>query len=358
MISKGRRQRNMAFAKQVIWITTLLLALFSIQDIQAEETDQFTLPPGELVDIGPTVSRRLFKVIENAIAKTNLEIQALLPKAKQSRNAAIQLARRSSDAYIVDLIYNETGIGLPESTYERWLRWGGFAKKLQPMRFNEAWPWQTVYWLVFSQCPGSLIFLSPTINMYGYYFGTDKIGHFFQQGQGYYKIYMRYLAKGKSIEHAHAAMIAHGQRQEDGFFGTMLNGVFSNGDLSGNYAGWKFYMNLAHEVKIGKATLSPIIAFKDNQWTFAKKINKDNLLKPYINDNLNEAWNPCHYFFMRSVIRSNIKKRCGVWFKRKGLTRKMVLEKRKETNLWQGEDYGHWLPKDEAVTLDACFGGR
>ncbi len=348
----------MAFARHVIFITILLFSLFGTQEIQAEETDQFTFPPGELVDIGPTVSLRLYSVLENAMRKTNLEIQALLPKAQHSKKAASQLALRSSDAYIVDLIYDETGIGLPESTYERWLRWGSFPKEVQPMRFNEAWPWNTVYWLVFSQCPGSLIFLSPTINMYGYYFGTDKIGHFFQQGQGYYKLYMRYLAKGKSEEQAHAAMIAHGQRQEDGFFGTMLNGVFSNGDLSGNYAGWKFYMNLAHTVQIGDLVLPPIIVFKNNQWIFAKSIDKDNLLKPYINDNLNEAWNPCHYFFMRSVIRNNIKKRCASWFKRKGLTRKMVQAKRTETNLWKGEDYGHWLPANEAVTLDACFGGK
>lgn len=348
----------MAFARHNIWIAILLLSILVTQDILAEETDQFTFPPGELVDIGPTVSRRLFNVLDNAMVKTNSEIQALLPKAEKSRRAATQLAIRSSDAYIIDLIYKQTGIGLPESTFERWLRWGSFPSKLQPMRFSPTWPWKSVYWLVFSQCPGSLIFLSPTINMYGYYFGTDKIGHFFQQGHGYYTIYMRYLTKGKSAEQAHAAMIAHGQRQEDGFFGTMLNGVFSNGDLSGNYAGWKFYMNLAHTVHIGEMEIPQLIVFKNNKWIYAKKIDIDNLLKPYINDNLNEAYNPCHYFFMRSVIRKNITKRCASWFQRKGLTHEMVQAKLAETSQWKGEDYGHWLPTREAVTLDACFGGK
>lgn len=348
----------MAFARHVIWIAILLLSVCGTQETQAEETDQFTLPPSELVDIGPTVSRRLFEVLENAMVQTNLEIQELIPKAQNNRKAALQLALRSSDAYIIDLIYKKTGVGLPESTFERWLRWSRFPKQLQPMRFNGIWPWKTVYWLVFSQCPGSLIFLSPTINMYGHYFGTDKIGHFFQQGKGYYKIYMRYLATGKSAEQAHAAIIVHGQRQEDGFFGTLLNGVYSNGDLSGNYAGWKFYMNLAHTVQIGDLMLPPIIVLNGNKWEFAQNIDKDNLLKPYINDNLNEAWNPSHYFFMRSFIHRNIKKRCANWIQRIGITHEIVQAKFTETNRWRGEDYGHWLPTRDAITLDVCFGGR
>lgn len=346
------------FARRMIWMTVLLLGFCGIQKTQAEETDQFTLPPGQLVDIGPTVSRRLFDVLEKAMARTNLEIQALTPKAQTNSRAASQLARRRSDAYIIGLIYAETGVGLPESTFERWLRWGHLPEDVQPMRFNATWPWQSVYWLVFSQCPGSLIFLSPTINMYGYYLGTDKIGHFFQQGQGYYDIYMHALAKGKSAEQAHATMVRHGQHQEDSFFGTLLNGVYSNGDLAANYSGWKFYMNLAHTVHIGEQTLPPMIVLKDNQWTFARRINKDNLLKPYINNTLNEAWNPCHYLFMPSVIRRNIKRRCATWIHRKGLTHDIVQAKLTETSRWKGEDYGHWLPTRDAVTLDVCFGGR
>lgn len=348
----------MALARRITWITILLLSIYGAQETNAEETDQFTFPPGELVDIGPTVSRRLFDILEKSMAKTNLEIQALLPKAQRNPKATSQLARRRSDAYIIGLIYDQTGVGLPESTFERWLRWGHFPKGLQPMRFSAVWPWKSVYWLVFSQCPGSLLFLSPTINMYGYYFGTDKVGHFFQQGQGYYKIYMRYLAKGKSAEQAHAAMVIHGQRQEDAFFGTLLNGIYSNGDLSGNYAGWKFYMNLAHTVQIGNRTLPPIIVLKGNKWVFAQHIDKDNLLKPYINDTLNEAWNPCHYLFMRSFIRRNIKNRCADWIQRKGITHEIVQAKLTETKRWKGEDYGHWLPARDAVTLDVCFGGR
>ncbi|OCH96799.1 hypothetical protein [Legionella jamestowniensis] len=348
----------MTVVKRSLWIGILLLGLCSFGKTQAEETDQFTLPPEELVDIGPMVSHRLFSILIQAMDQTNAEIEALLPKADKSRKAASQLAKRYTDAYIIDLIYKQTGVGLPEATFERWLHWSKFPKELQPMRFNAIWPWKTVYWLVISQTPGTLFLLSPTINMYGHYFGTDKIGHFFQQGRGYYKLYMRALTRGKSKAQAHAAIIAHGQRQEDGLFGTMLNGIYSNGDLAANYAGWKFYMNLAHAIKIGPKTLPPLIVLDGNQWKFARSVDGNNLLKPYINDSLNEALNPSHYFFMRSVIRNNIKKRCSQWIQRIGLTPEVAQAKLAETSHWEGEDYGHWLPSRDAVTLNVCFGGR
>ncbi|WED41986.1 hypothetical protein [Legionella cardiaca] len=349
------RIENMGLAGRILWIMILFLNLW---EAQAEETDQFTLPPYELVDIGPTVSRKLFEVLENAMNQTNSEIQSLLPHAKQSRRAASQLAQRRTDAYVIHLIYKQVGIGLPESTYERWLHWSHFPKELQPMRYSAIWPWKTVYWLVLSQFPGTLCLLSPTINMYGYHFGTDKIGHFFQQGNGYYKIYMHALAHGKSAKQAHAAIITHGQRQEDGFFGTLINGIYSNADLSANYAGWKFYMNIAHSVQIGDQTLAPLIILRGNKWEFARNIDKDNLLKPYLNDNLNEAWNPAHYFFMRGLIRKHVKKRCEDWIQRMGITHESVQAKLSEISLWKGEDYGHWLPPKDAITLDVCFGGR
>ncbi|CDZ79300.1 hypothetical protein BN59_03618 [Legionella massiliensis] len=348
----------MVFFRQIICTSILLLSFGVIQTTKAEETDQFTLPPTPLVDIGPTASHKLAGILEKVMDQTNGEIQALLPKAQTSRHAATQLAERRRDAYLIELIYKEVGIGLPVSTFERWLQRGSFPQNLQPMRYAAIWPWKTVYWMVISQFPGTLFLLSPTINMYGHYFGTDKVGHFFQQGRGYYKNYMWLLAQGKSAAQARAAIISRGQNQESGLYGTMINGIFSNADLSANYAGWKFYMNLTHTVKIGGKSYPPILVLKGDKWEFAPYIDKDNLLKPYVNDNLNEALNPAHYFFLRSVIRRNIKKRCAEWIQRNKITHETVQIKLAETSQWRGENYGHWLPAKDAVTLDSCFGGK
>ena len=191
--------------------------------------------------------------------------------------------------------------------------------------------------------------------MYGHYFGTDKLGHFFMQGHTYYTIYNYYLNHGKSAKQAHDAIVIYGQFLEHSYLGTLVNGVYSNGDLSGNYAGWKFYTNLTQSVSIGKQNLASILVLKEGLWQFNQHLSKDNLLKPYISDNLNEAFNPCHYTFMRSQIRRQIKKRCNDWIHEKGLSHAMAEAKLKETQLWHGETYGHWLPAKSAITLNTCF---
>lgn len=330
-----------------------LIILFSssfIQKINAEETDQFTLPPEELADIGPVASQKLFEIIESVVNQTNLEIQMFSALSQTSKHAATQLALRLDDSYLADLIYKKNGPGFP-----RWLRWNSPNYKQKPIQYREIKPWNTVYWLAFSQSPLSFIGLSPTINMYGHYFGTDKLGHFFMQGHTYYTIYKYGLAHWKSIKKAHQIMIVYGQVLEQTYLGTLVNGIYSNADLSANYAGWKFYMNLAHRIRIGNHTRSPILVLKGHTWEFSKQVKKDTLLQAYLSDNLSEAWNPCRYSFTRGQIQRQVKKRCNSWIAQKHITPQLIQSKLQETSLWQGESYGHWLPKDQSVSLAACF---
>lgn len=339
--------------KRIFFLIIISFSICEMQVIHAEETDQFTLPPSKLQDIGPIASRNLYEVLEKVVAQTNSEIQMLLPRVSHSRHAASRLAVRQNDSYLADLIYKNTGPGIP-----RWLRFNRLPKQSIPILYKESLPWKTVYWLVFSQSPLFVIGLAPTIHMYDYYFGTDKLGHFFMMGHTYYKLYNYLLAKGKSTQQAHAAIVTYGQALEQTYLGTLINGVYSNADLSANYAGWKFYMNLAHSVKIGKQTSPPILVFNGNKWEFSKHVNKNTLLKPYLSENLNEAWNPCRYAFSRGQIRRQVKKRCSAWIERKGLTKQMVNTQLAETRTWHGEAYGHWLPANNAITLDSCFGGQ
>jgi hypothetical protein len=44
---------------------------------------------------------------------------------------------------------------------------------------------------IYALVPTNYFTVSPTVNVYGAEFGTDKIAHFFQQGYDYYKIYNR-----------------------------------------------------------------------------------------------------------------------------------------------------------------------
>lgn len=336
-----------------LFFLLVIISLSGIQKTFAEETDQFTLPPTELYDMGPMASAKLYDVLNSVIAQTNAELRMYQARANISSHAAAQLAKRQSDIYLADLLYQRTGPGFP-----RWLRWNRSEKYSKPIEFRERWPWNTVYWLFITQSPFFLVGLTPTVNMYNYYFGTDKFGHFFMQGHSYYKLYMFCLAHGKSKKQAREVMVTYGEIIEQTYLGTMINSVYSNADLSANYAGWKFYMNLAHSVRIGDKTLSPILELKDNQWQFSKRIDKNTLLKPYMSDHLNEALNPSRYLFLQGQIRRQVKKRCADWIERKGLTQQFVQAKLDEVKLWHNEPYGHWLTASNAVTLNACFGGK
>ena len=344
-------RRTMALVR--LFFLIALFNIFGIQNAQAEETDQFTLPPIELVDIGPTASRKLYEILGNVIAQTNFEIQTLIPKSKNSRYAASKLASLFRGAGFADLVYNKTGPGFP-----RWMRWSRLPHEIKPLQYKEKWPWNNVYWLAFSQSPSSLLGLAPTINMYNYHFGTDKLGHFFMMGHSYYTIYENYLNQGKSSQKAHAAIVTYGQILEQTYLGTLINGIYSNADLSANYAGWKFYRNLTHRVKIGGRILPPILILKGDKWEFSQQVNKNTLLKPFLSDNLNEALNPCRYTFTRNRIRNQVKKRCADWIAREGITHQKVIVKLEENSRWHGESYGHWLPASDAVTLNSCFGGQ
>ena len=67
--------------------------------------------------------------------------------------------------------------------------------------------------------------------------GTDKLDHFFDQGYEYW-----YLSKDGTNT---ARALAYGVNSERGLFGITLSGVFSFGDLRGNWQGYQFYKNLA-----------------------------------------------------------------------------------------------------------------
>lgn len=331
-------------------IVFICLILSHCGILAAEETDQYTLPPGELSDFGPIASNRLYAIIAQAKNQTNAEIQMLIPKAQNSAWAASKLAERLNGDYIAHLIYSSCGPGFP-----RWLRQEKASTEALPNQYREVLPWKTIYWLVFSQSPLSLIGLTPTIRMYDYYFGTDKMGHFFAQGNTYYKIYRYYLAHHKTAQQAHAAILTYGQILERTYLGTLVNGIYSNADLSANYAGFKFYLNLTEEITLGEQKIPPILILQNHAWQFTATVDPDTLFKTYLSDNLNEAWNPSYYSFNRGQIRKQVKKRCAGWITRKGITPELVQAKLEETSLWHGEEYGHWLPQDYEVTLKTCF---
>ena len=152
-----------------------------------------------------------------------------------------------------------------------------------------------------------------------------------------------------------------GQKSERTFYGTMVAGVYSNGDLSANYAGLKFYEGLTHSIRIGDATRATLLLLRDGVWIFNDSVNlHKSLLKPLISDHFNEALNPSIFtenLGLRWYIRRTVKNRsCGQWLQRyPGLSKSGLEQRSRALRLWYGEDYGFTDSEDFVTIANTCF---
>jgi len=333
----------------------------------AFETDQYNLPPKPLADIGDEVSQHVEQRLRKAVEKVNAEISArqncLAGSGRQSRESECKPAEeeqarldylRSNDA-IAHEAYHQLGAGVPPFTsMGTWMDLHHF--RGQPARYT------TSYWKsLFLFLPHIYFTISPTVRLYGSEFGTDKIAHLFQQGYSYHKIYNRALAEGATPDEATQKAVRWGQYTERTIYGTLVAGVYSNGDLAANFVGMKFYQGLTREVRIGNTTRPAILRLKDGFWTFNENISlRELLLKPFISDHLNEALNPSiftKYLGVRAYVRRTVRRRsCEKWFDQyPDLSRASLEEASRALRLWHGEDYGFTSSEHFVTIANTCF---
>ena len=343
------------------------LLLLNQTSASAFETDQYNLPPKPLADIGDDVSEHVEGKLRRAVEKINAEILARQEclrrnaegsKAGRCKSPEEERSRldylRSNDA-VAHEAYHQLGAGTPPFTsIGTWMDTHHFHS--QPARYR------TSYWKsIFLFLPTICFTISPTVKLYGADFGTDKIAHFFQQGYSYYKIYNRALAEGATPEEATRKAVRWGQRTEQTIFGTLVAGVYSNGDLAANYVGMKFYQGLTREIRIGETTKPPMLILERGVWTFNENVSpRESLLKPFISDHLNEALNPSIFtknLGLRSYLRRTVRRRsCEKWFDQyPGLSQAGLEEASRALRLWQGEDYGFTDSEHFVTIANTCF---
>lgn len=343
--------------------TILFISLFQMPAL-AFETDQYNLPPTPLADIGDEVSEYTEENIRKAIDEINSEIadrQACIDRVKQvsskcSSEASVQtrLAYLRSEEAVAREVYDRLGYGfIAFARAATWMNSHNF--RSQPARYKT-----TYRRSIFVFIPTDYFTISPTVNMYGKSFGTDKIAHFFQQGYTYYRISGRAVAKGSSTDEAVKKAVGWGRMTERTYYGTLVGGVFSNADLYANYAGLRFYKGLTKPVTIGGLTRPATVILKNGIWVFNEAVNiRQTLLRPFISDHLNEALNPSVFVpGLRSSIRGIVRKQsCPQW-------RALYPDRTKSdyelmTNslsLWNDEDYGYKKSAKSVTIANTCFG--
>jgi hypothetical protein len=307
---------------RVIRLTPLVLSGLAVGHLAfAMETDQFTTPPAPLYDVGPRMSRKVVEILESG--------------------------RPGDDPERV--LFDWVGRNIFTSRFFRWVKQIQVADA--PVTFLPN-VFDSIYRVAFSPAPASFWFDSPTIHVHGYYMGTDKIDHFFQQGYEYFELVRKYEAEGAGSRAATATAVAHGVKQEHTYYGTAASGIFSNGDLAANFAGMKFYLNLCHSVRIGERELPALLVRTRDGWRLRPGVDPDRVLEPFLSNHLDESLNPSRYRFSRTSIRALVRSRCENWMRFYSDRLDLVAPSgRSFAATWFGEDYGHWLPPADEVSI-------
>ncbi|MBS1824202.1 MAG: hypothetical protein JST93_02690 [Acidobacteria bacterium] len=287
----------------------------------ALETDQFTTPKGPLYDIGPELSRKIVQIIEAGDKGQDPD----------------------------QILYRWVGRNILTSRLSKWVKKTRVEEA--PVTFRPG-PFRSIYSVAVSPLPATFFFDSPTVHVHGHYLGSDKIDHFFQQGHQYFQRVVKLQERGAGAEASVASAVALGVRQEHNHFGTLATGVYSNGDLAANFAGMKFYMNLKSSVRVGDEVRPPMFERTNDGWRLRAGISRDQLLEPFISSHLDESLNPSRYRFNRRSIRSHVRARCGSWMSFYADRLNLVAPSGQNfAAKWFGEDYGHWLPPAEEISI-------
>jgi len=348
---------------KLINIFLIFALLIQASAVFAFETDQFNLPETPLADVGAEVHEYVFENVSQALEKINREIierqKCLENKAAKDCDSEAENRERlkylRSSAAVTRAVFNRLGAGIvPFTASGTWMEKHQF--KVQPARYKTNFKTS-----IYATFPSNYFTISETVNLYGAEFGTDKIAHIFQQGYTYLRIYERALEKNLSKEAATKKANDWGRRSERTFYGNLVSGVYSNADLAANFAGLKFYQNLTGEIKIGDELKYPLIVLENGFWKFNQNVNlPENLLKPFISNHLNEAWNPSIYtklFNLRSSVRKHVKKRaCSEWkFVYPNFSKTDFESKLAESETWFGEDYGFTKNPNFITVANSCF---
>jgi hypothetical protein len=125
---------------------------------------------------------------------------------------------------------------------------------------------------------------TPTLEVDGIRFGTDKLAHLVSSGWTFYSVYRQGLAKGESPAEAERRAVRRGIVEESLILGKLASGVTAIADIESSYAGISFYRDLC-DVE------DPVLALRDDGWFISRPID----LRLYVTPRWDESYQPSVY---------------------------------------------------------------
>jgi len=321
------------------------------------ETDQFTTPPRPLVDLGPQLRNHLIACIAKTIDAANARHGQLMHDASRAPLGVIRriLAERADEVltpdYIAARLYDDIGPGLPECVIEQWLVESSNRPGYQ--LFLECS--DSVYGNVF-QRPITLQELSPTVNVYGVYLGTDKIGHFFQQGHEYYprlprtgkrRAFLRRKPPVRRCVSASARSMASTAKQ---WWACIPMATWRP-----TLPAFSFISTSPRPLEIRGKMRPPILQIRERRWEFNPGADPE-FLSLLFTDHMNESMNVSRYvWYIRDHVRAAARDRGARWAAFYHTSREREIRHAEELSTWFGQDYGHSGFANVFTPADVCF---
>lgn len=378
----------------VAWAAAVVVALgLGALPARAHETDQFSVPSGrEMADLGPYINDLFVEQIEEAVARVNEQIRRAVEDDGSLRRLAQGhgKARRPRPSQKIDpeqlLAVCQSPEGIAQATWQSFGSAVDLIERLEDAvkskEMARRYPGKVVGWnaadrgesiysgLYFPLDPRTAfrLFHASTIKVYGYYLGTDKIGHFTDMGYHYFREYRKQLKAGKTPEEA---MLAAKELGTDGPFsekaalGYATAGAYSNADLVSNYVGCLFYRNLTESVYLKGELCPPMLERDGEYWKVADFVREDpRFVERFFSLHWDEALNPSHF---QPIIQPTLKKKIAErvpellkWYaplygdkEPRAFFHELMLE----LSTYYGADYGHSGHLDELVGLWNSGGG-
>src|SRR5437660_7426222 len=265
----------MAWRKCAAAALILLLA----STVVAHETDQFILPPyRQYADMSDVLTHWSYDMLERAVEKTNAEIHQALEEHNEKRLEQLHSQDHMTVAVNSQLPWaGEVIDGLDRTLLspQTQARYPGLVVAHKSLSNN-------IYTGVgFFLDPRQLIrlFFSADFKAYGIHMGTDKIGHFTDMGLNYYRAWRDAKRNGKNEAEARQAAVHLGTGDfvfsEKGLLGLVTAGAYSTADLSANYIGLLFYINLTEPVRIRGVMRPPMMVRDGDFWRLNAHVQRD-----------------------------------------------------------------------------------
>ena len=333
----------------------------------AHETDQFEVPPDrKFADLGDYFNQWAYRAIDQGVNVTNTEIRrAIEAHAPPSVLAELQSAPHVTMAVRTQWPWSVTQI----ETFEKVLASPEMRRRYPGRvvaygdRFNGVYQWAFLPFDIRQYA--HILFFSSTMKVYGVYLGTDKLGHFTDEGIAYYFAWRAARDGGASEHDAVAAAVrlgTDGLMSESGMLGLMANADYANGDVAANFAGFLFYRNLTEPMMLKGRVMPAMLVREGDYWKIAEDVRPDSgFFSRFVSDHLDEALNPGYFDdYLRPALRDAVRARRAALLQHycddqgRPHDRAWFDQKLRELRTYWGVDYGHRGKYNELVSIGCC----